>query len=292
MLTQVMFLWPLMIIKKTIERVEFPMHNLPVTHLELSSSFQLISSSEDSSIGVSKVKIFNRGICEHFQSLESGKIKEFGMISVDSQWTQREKIKELDFNIQNVENDHGEQKELISDKLKNQKKVIEQKNNHRLQNQKERLAELMKKEEDQVNELRGQITQMNKAHSKDMELLDSKHETQLLCLYNENEAMKYTQEEYKEKIDLEEKKVVDQFKTDMDKMEFHFQERMFFAQEKFKKAKNKKEKDQEKFEEVVSQMEEDYRMDIDLKKKNLEGDLGRRDKPKKRRTARPSATPT
>ena len=292
MLTQVMFLWPLMIIKKTIERVEFPMHNLPVTHLELSSSFRLISSSEDSSIGISKLKIFNRGICEHFQSLESGKIKEFGMISVDSQWTQREKIKELDFNIQNVENDHGEQKELISDKLKNQKKVIEQKNNHRLQNQKERLAELMKKEEDQVNELRGQITQMNKAHSKDMELLDSKHETQLLCLYNENEAMKYTQEEYKEKIDLEEKKVVDQFKTDTDKMEFHFQERMFFAQEKFKKAKNKKEKDQEKFEEVVSQMEEDYRMDIDLKKKNLEGDLGRRDKPKKRRTARPSATPT
>ena len=273
-----------MVIKKTIERVEFPMHSSPVTQLALSSSFHLISSSRDSSIAISKLKIYNRGICEHFQSIESGKIKEFGMISLESQEVQREKIKELDFNIQNVENDHGEQKELISDKLKSQKKLIEHKNNLRLQRQKERLAEQMKQEDEQVNQMKEEIVKMEMEYQKELEKLDEKHEEELLKLYKENEKMKYEQEEYKEKIEMEEKKVLEEFNENMNKMEFVFQEDMFFAQEKFKKAKHKKEKDQEKFEEVVSQMEEDYRTDIELKKRNLEGDLSRTDERRKGRT--------
>jgi hypothetical protein len=264
-----------MIIKKAIERVEFPMHCMPITHLALSSSFHLISSSEDSSIAISKLNIYNRGICEHFQMIESGKIKEFGMISLEGQEVQREKIKELDFNIQNVENDHGEQKELISDKLKSQKKLIEQKNNLRLKRQKERLAEEMQREDIELEKLKKEIKEMEESHKKEIERLDEEHEKELLRLYKENETMKYSQENYKQNIEKEEKKILEDFNTNLDSMEFNFQEQMFFAQEKFKKAKHKKEKDQEKFEEVVSQMEEDYRTDIELKKCNLESELCR-----------------
>lgn len=197
------------------------------------------------------------------------------MVSLEGQEVQREKIKELDFNIQNVENHHGEQKELISGELKSLKRDIEQKNNLRLKRQKERLAELMRQEDSGLQRMRRTIEEMEKRHCRELEELDERHEKELLRLYGEHEAMQAEQQEYMGKLERDERKVLQDFTQNLGVMENNFQEQMFTAQEKFKKAKHKRERDQEKFEEVVSQMEEDYRTDIQRKKADLDGKMGR-----------------
>ena len=174
-----------------------------------------------------------------------------------------------------MENDHGEQKESMGERLRLEKERAEKRNAKELETQKKDLAHVMHRMDMDIERRKTEKLALEGEHKRGLEVLDIGHEEELSRLYREYEGMISSQTDYQTEAGGEEQRITEEFEAELERLEINFQERMYGAQEKFRKAQYQKKKDQDKFEEVVSQMQIDYQMDIKLKRQKLESVLGK-----------------
>lgn len=156
------FLWPFTKQNKDdLEYIDVAIHQSPTNVLKITYDFEyLVSASLDGSLVFSKIKEFVNGedvsTVDFLQALSHQKdndllgrisntfnFSEFCLLSTNDQDMRKEKMKTLDFKIQNTKSEIDEQKERLIQIYNKKTFKLEEKNKNELVKQKELLASVM-----------------------------------------------------------------------------------------------------------------------------------------------------
>lgn len=282
--------------KENLEYIESAIHQEPTTILRFTYDYEyLVSASSDGSQVFSKVKEFVNGedisTVDFLAALSHQKdndllgrisntfnFSEFCLLSSSTQEMRREKIKELDFKIQNTKSDIEEQKEKIVNFYNEKIQKLEEKNKAELMRQKEFLASIMEEADSNQKKIAIDIDDQKQKLNQMIDTLENEHREQLLILYDDNDNLNDQIGKFGNEMEERVEDVNGEFERVMSNIQTDYQKKYNDIHQKYKMAIFNLKIDQKKFQEALIQTEKEYYEDLTETKKNLTEQLEREKK--------------
>lgn len=210
------------------------------------------------------VLIYDAAEGEELEEMERDELRvlKFGELTITSQYADKRKqevLKDLDFQIQNLKNEIDEQKELLDRDHKKIKKQTEFERKEVLKQQKELLAAAIENEERKHQELLEQKRQEIENFQSREEELQHYHETQLLAVYKEHDALNGRHFEMIEELHTRSVELNTKHQIRLAETARLAEERSSDLRSKYQRAFETLCQNEEKFVEVLSQMEDEFR---------------------------------
>merc|ERR1712224_654683 len=192
----------------------------------------LVTSSMDGSLVFSKIKEFVNGedvstvnfleVLSHQKDNDLlGRVSntfnfsEFCLLSTNDQEQRKEKIKTLDFKIQNTKSEIDEQKERLIDYYNIKCAKLEDKNKNELLKQKELLASVMEEADSNQKKIAISNDEQKELTNATVDNLENEHRERLLKLYDENDMLQSEIKNYIHKMELKVNEINDEFQEVM-----------------------------------------------------------------------------
>ena len=286
------FLWPfLSSSKEKLPQISVAIHQGPTNHVAITYDYEyLVTASLDGSLVFSKIKEFVNGedvSTVNFQEVLShqkdndllGRVSntfnfsEFCLLSTNDQEQRKEKIKTLDFKIQNTKSEIDEQKERLIDYYNIKCSKLEDKNKNELLKQKELLASVMEEADSNQKKIAISNDEQREMTNATTDNLENEHRERLLKLYDENDMLQHEIKNYILKMEQKVGEINDEFQEVMQHIQQDYQKKYNDIHQKYKMAIFNLKIDQKKFQEALLQTEKEYQIDLTETKDKQTNDL-------------------
>ena len=229
----------------------------------------------DEHLADDNVLIFDGNGLDDGDELERDEMRvfKFSELVITSSYADKRKqeiLKDLDFQIQNLKNEIEEQKEILEREHKNLRKGEEISRKDVLKDQKEMLSQTIEAEEKKHHNLLEQKKIEIATFEARQEDMQEFHETELLKVYQEHDSLN---SEYTQLIETLHVRSMELNKTHEEELGGVARDsniRTNNLKSKYNKTFENLQLNEEKFAEVLSQMEDEFRLSFLLNKKKLE----------------------
>lgn len=275
------FLWPfLSSAKDKLPQIGVAIHQGPTTHVQITYDFEyLVTASMDGSLVFSKIKEFVNGedvstvnfleVLSHQKDNDLlGRVSntfnfsEFCLLSTNDQDQRKEKIKTLDFKIQNTKSEIDEQKERLINYYNIKCAKLEDKNKNELLKQKELQASVMEEADSNQKKIAISNDEQKEMTNATVDNLENEHRERLLKLYDENDMLQSEIKNYIFKMEQKLNEINDEFQEVMQHIQQDYQKKYNDIHQKYKMAIFNLKIDQKKFQEALLQTEKEYLIDL------------------------------
>lgn len=199
------------------------------------------------------------------------KIQDFSYVSAETVRKLKNKIKDLDFNIQNIKNEIEDQQDIVLKHHKVDKTKNEEDNKIIIKKEKEELQILENVFSLQHKELDREEEQLKLEFKQKIAYLEQFKEQTLLELYRENDDINKQFVDRCDQTDEESMQLVELYSKKFADSETEYSERIQKIRSNYRIALDNLKIDQMKFTETLSQMEEEYRKELMSKQQMLQG---------------------
>ena len=199
------------------------------------------------------------------------KIQDFSFVSGESMRRLKSKIKDLDFNIQNIKNEIEDQQDVVVKQQKIERGRNEEDKRSLMEKERRELEVLEDAYNNKHDELEAEETALKAELTRRIAELNTYREETLIALYKENDDINKEFMSRCEEIDQQSMQVDEKYSVKITETEAEFADRIQKIRDDYRVALDNLKLDQMKFNETLSQMEQEYRKELLSKQQVLQG---------------------